>query len=386
MREYIVRFGNITSRIKDEYLKEYSESRLSKHVTSFVRRTPIKIETFHDLVVEIAELAYLNPDYMLFFRGQESLIRNRTLATLYPSIYRYELRSEIDREFKILNFASKKLVEILSRENVQIGNIEEIKRIKKMQIAILQHYEVCKTPYLDVTHSLRVACSFATNKLTDKGYIFVLALPYLTGRISVDSEDDITNMRLISICTNNAKRPFFQDGYLVGTEFTDRYYTEKNLLDFNNRLVAIYEFDNTPNFWGSNETRIINEVLYPENDPMIAICDEIKKELENRLIEEAESEDIGNFLIKWKNFEELIQLYFPEKNFAYSINSYLRNDNLNNDLRGIVKSIRNFRNDIVHKNDKIDLNKLTKYMSILEELINDLKIEKDYSKQKSLEI
>jgi len=381
MREYIVRFNNITNRIKEEYIKVYSESKSSKYVTSFVRSTPIKIETFHDLVIEIAELAYLNPDYMLFFRGQGSLIKNKTNATLYPSIYRYESKIDIDNEFEVLDYASNKLVQIINKEKIKIGNIDEIKRIKKMQYAILQHYEVCKTPYLDVTHSIRIACSFASNSNTEKGNIYVLALPYLTGRISVDSEDDITNMRLISICTNSAKRPFFQDGYLVGTEFTDKNYTKKSILDLNNRLVAIYEFDNDLSFWGSNETCVKNHVLYPENDPMIEVCNKVKAELENRVIVNASNRDIGEFLVKWIIFEEQILALSPEKNIGYSLKNLLNNEIIDYNKYEILNSIRVFRNNIVHKSSIAKSNQVNDYLRILkneienfESLINSSKI------------
>jgi len=59
--------------------------------------------------------------------------------------------------------------------------------------AILQHYGVCDTPLVDLTHSLRVAASFAhleflkaksKNKRRKYGYVMALAMPYPVGSIS----------------------------------------------------------------------------------------------------------------------------------------------------------------------------------------------------------
>ena len=69
-----------------------------------------------------------------------------------------------------------------------------------MQWSILQHYEVCGTPLIDFTHSFRVACSFAQlENESDRAYIYVFGLPYITNRISINSEHDLINIRLLSI-------------------------------------------------------------------------------------------------------------------------------------------------------------------------------------------
>jgi hypothetical protein len=99
-------------------------------------------------------------------------------------------------------------------------NIEDINKLKKfpeLQWSILQHYEVCDTPLLDLKQSLRVAASFALNWTSSEGYIFVFALPYPNGTISYFSEEELVIVRLLSVCPSEALRPHFQEGYLVGT-------------------------------------------------------------------------------------------------------------------------------------------------------------------------
>jgi hypothetical protein len=79
--------------------------------------------------------------------------------------------------------------------------------------AILQHYEVCDTPLLDVTNSLRVAASFATNNPAAEGpVLYVLGVPSLSGSITASSEQGLQIIRLSSICPPEARRPYFQEG------------------------------------------------------------------------------------------------------------------------------------------------------------------------------
>ena len=60
-------------------------------------------------------------------------------------------------------------------------------------------------------------------------------LPYITNRISVNSEQDLVNVRLLSICPPDALRPYFQEGYLAGTDEVTTDYDSKDELDFTKR-------------------------------------------------------------------------------------------------------------------------------------------------------
>ena len=118
----------------------------------------------------------------------------------YPSIYRgdYLSHAELRNRFDILDGCSKALAQLF--EENKIDGYRDVKRRKLIQWSILQHYEVCSTPLLDFTQSLRVACSFAyLNNNSDKAFVFMFGLPYLTNRISLNSEHDIVTVRLLSI-------------------------------------------------------------------------------------------------------------------------------------------------------------------------------------------
>jgi len=224
----------IQPELTDELLKHFGDP------TKIGSTAPFQVETFRDLVEHTAKLSFKNKDHLIFYRGQTTDYKNKAgSSTFYPSIYRgdYLPMRELTNRFDILEGASKALVDLFEKEEIE--GYKELKRRKAVQWSVLQHYEVCHTPYLDFTHSLRVACSFATMDNTeDFAYIFAFGLPYLTNRISINSEHDLINIRLLSICPPTAFRPYFQEGYLAGTDDITTNYDTKNELDFNNRLLA----------------------------------------------------------------------------------------------------------------------------------------------------
>ena len=230
----------------------------------------------------MAKLAILNKDYLLFFRGQGKDYKNQNgSSTFFPSIYRGRLKKdEVKLRFERLWHASVILVEAFKRK--KLDGYTDIIRKKHMPWSILQHYEVCETPLLDFTHSLRVACSFAKSRQdTDCGYIYVFALPYITNRISINSEHHIVNVRLLSICPPDALRPYYQDGYLAGTEdITTNYGGKKEQLDFKRRLIAKFQITFNINFWEEELSPIPRIALYPKGDKILTLCEEIKKFLE----------------------------------------------------------------------------------------------------------
>ena len=95
--------------------------------------------------------------------------------------------------FDVLSGAGKRLYEAFQREKIE--GASEVRRRKLIQWSILQHYEVCSTPLLDFTQSVRVSCSFALlEATTEEPYVFAFGLPYLTNRVSVNSEHDLVNV------------------------------------------------------------------------------------------------------------------------------------------------------------------------------------------------
>ncbi len=172
----------------------------------------------------------------------------------------------------LLDDMSAKLMSRLS--DVPFEGKEKLGKFPELVWAILQHYEVCDTPLIDVTSSLRVAASFALNSSPDDGHLFVFGLPHPSGSISYSVELELLNMRLLSICPPTAHRPYFQEGFLVGS-FPSRRTTRHISLDLRGRLIAKFKLVGN-SFWDNNFHSIPRNALFPNDDPFEAICRTIK--------------------------------------------------------------------------------------------------------------
>lgn len=307
------------------------------------------ISSFKDLVHHVARLSCLNKDHLLLFRGQNNDYLNKSnSSTFYPTIYRGEriTKDELELRINALNNASSTLVDLLAQEGVE--GTPEVRRRKYVQWSILQHYEVCPTPLVDFTQSLRVACSFALDGATNDPYIYVFGLPYLTNRVSINSEHDLVNIRLLSICPADALRPYFQEGYLAGTDESLDDYESKSDLDFNRRLVAKFRISSAPKFWGRGFSPIPKSALYPTGDRIDKICRQIFASANS-----TSSADIGSFLQAWSHLESYLmsQARFSKKrviNTVDAIHAIQSLGLLDSSLIERINRLRIMRNRVVH--------------------------------------
>lgn len=333
------------------------------------------IRTFRSLVEQVAKLAYLNKDYLLFYRGQKSDYLNKAnSSTFYPTIYRgdYVPQQELDFRFDKLESASKILSNLFKKNKIQ-GQYE-LRRKKLIQWSILQHYEVTETPLIDLTQSLRVACSFAQLHNKHKtAFVYVFGLPYYTNRISTNSEHDLVNVRLLSITPPEALRPYFQEGYLVGTDDITNQYDNKGELDLNNRLIAKFEIPNNNRFWGSDFKRLPETALYPKKDRIESICKEIGQEISMDLA----PKDLGSFLKIWADFEQKIK----ESAKKHKRNVYTTRDAINtlkwnnqnielHDLLVQFDGLRTFRNRLVQNPGSVSNDSLKTNLNNLKILLD----------------
>ena len=331
---------------------------LTQDLNDFISEQPVAradafpVSTFRELMEHVARLAYMNKDYLFFYRGQVRDYRNKAGAsTFYPSIYRGDRvsRTEIDLRFDILSSAARRLCDSL--REARLEGYQDVRRRRYIQWSILQHYEVCPTPLLDLTHSLRVACSFAFLS-SEKGdpYVCVFGLPYVTNRISVNSEHDIVNIRLLSICPPDALRPYYQEGYLAGTDEITTEYDSKDELDFNNRLIAKFRLRRDRTFWDKGFGVIPESALYPRGDRVREICEHIKQELGT----EVEPGRLGRFLQEWTELENLILTLARrrrEKIFSLreAITVLLKAEIVPFDFQERLDKLRRLRNRAVHE-------------------------------------
>jgi hypothetical protein len=255
---------------------------------SDVRKGPgHRVGSYLELATKIAELQFRNLEYVLLFRGQSKDHQNvQKNTSLKPSLFRPVGKknpnaNQLTQRFQTLERAENALLFHYEQEGL-LGK-ERLKRHRILRWSILQHYEVCYTPLLDVTHSLRIAASFASDANPNEAFVFVLGVPNLSGAITVSAEAGLQIVRLSSVCPPTAVRPHIQEGYLLG-EYPDLGgYDQKELyhhyeIDFGRRLIAKFCFD-PQTLWKNNAfPRVEHDALYPpeEKDPLCRLVGAVK--------------------------------------------------------------------------------------------------------------
>ena len=234
------------------------------------------VTSFEELFDKIAKLAFENPNILLFYRGQSKDFKvgagNSERTSLLPTIYRKLSSSqELKMRWMKLRNAENILYTKLKSTPSYKDKYKSIIRKKIVLWSILQHYEVTETPLIDITQSLRVACSFAAmGNVSEYAYIYIIGLPYYTNRISVNSEEYLTNVRLLSIAPPDAKRPYLQEGFLVGEdEFDSVIMGKKEECDLARRLI--YKFKIPVNELIKGDYLLVQEKLLPQDDPIALI-------------------------------------------------------------------------------------------------------------------
>ncbi|QOZ23605.1 FRG domain-containing protein [Bradyrhizobium sp. CCBAU 51753] len=248
-----------------------------------------RVGSYVELATKIAELQFRNRDHVLLFRGQGTDHRNvKGNSSLKPSLFRGG-RGNPDRvtlveRFERLKRAEQILIAEYAKE--KLLGVDRLKRHHLLRWSILQHYEVCSTPLLDVTHSVRIAASFASLAETDTAFLYVLGVPNLSGANTASAEAGLQIVRLSSVCPPSAVRPHLQEGYLLGEypdmtgyERKENYYPYE--MDFGRRLVAKFSFK-PASFWKNDDfPRVARSALYPseKSDPVYRLALGVKKRL-----------------------------------------------------------------------------------------------------------
>lgn len=227
------------------------------------------VHDFHELVKLVAQLGVNNSKYNLLFRGQTFDYKDKNERTIiYPRICR-PAQSE-DGKYKKAIYTST----IKKRWDYLNGLIKHFRGpsqffmpnryFDEYHMALFQHYGICHTPLIDLTQSLRVAASFALMG-KETGFVYAFGLPFPQGSISHFVDIEMTMVKLQSVCPDNALRPHYQEGYLVGRlPFFPKKFGGDNLA---RRLIGKYLVDNKyGNFWNEDFMPIPNEALMPTVD------------------------------------------------------------------------------------------------------------------------
>jgi hypothetical protein len=359
--------------------------KLTKDLERFIgdrevwRAPAYSVRSYRELVEHTARLSYANRNHLIFFRGQSADFQSKAGgSTLYPAIYRGEslALAELDFRLRVLDSACKELIQLFEEQRVE--GWRDIGKKKYVQWSILQHYEVAATPLFDVTHSLRVACSFAQlSNDGEFGYVYALGFPYPTNRISINSEEEIVNIRLLSICPPQALRPYFQEGYMAGTPDVTSNYDSKTELDFRNRLIAKFEIPIGGSFWGRSFSALPGSALYPVRDKVRELCNQIPARTDKQ---ELASGEIGNLIVEWARVEEEIKArarkiatrVLPVRD---AIEVLHQRGAISNSTVQSLNAVRIVRNAAAHHPDRTDPSEISKALSRLRPLSKILSAE-----------
>ncbi len=405
-------------QITPNFPKSFIEAGIDKD--NYLSNDGLEVADFSELRQKIAELSCLHPDSVLFFRGQHTdhkrlYGKKGEASTFFPSIYRGNLKTgELLERWNKLEVATQYLVEKLKllpdSDNEEFGFL----KLKKLaQWSILQHYEVVATPLLDVTQSLRVACSFAElGRKSDYAYIYAFAIPYPTGRISINSEHYLTNIRLLSVVPSSVKRPHNQEGYLLGEDEMIKSDKISDEYDFRRRAIAKFKIylGEGSEFWGLEPYKdrpLLENELYPDkndnSDSLADICKEIKTTIESISSKTSLSNDkTALFLDLWRNIEAYLfgfQWQVQGDGNPTVLKSLMTLRNYNKDDKSIliltenINNLRIMRNNMVHYSgsNTIDIDKMIYSASmIIEDLESKIPGIKDmansYQKKKSQQL
>lgn len=270
---------NLVRREAGKELKEWSKPTL---IEDILKSEPYAVASYDELVRNVAQIHHRNRNFTLFYRGQSADHREDGKTIIVPSIYRKKegkSKLQLKENFKKLEHFSDALKAKLNTQEKKLAGTLMLNKYPEIAWSVLQHYGVCATPLLDLSHSLHVACSFAFDGNSGKtGVIYVLGMPFATDALGYNSYEELVNIRLLSVCPPQAQRPFFQEGFLAGA-FPNYKLDEParvNQFDFGRRLVAKFEIPINDDFWGAGFTQIPNQKLYPPDDKMLDITLQIK--------------------------------------------------------------------------------------------------------------
>jgi hypothetical protein len=233
------------------------------------------VVNYLELAAKIAELQFRNPSHVLFFRGQSADHKSvKGYSSLKSSIFRPPMgnttitRKLIAHRYECLAIAEKMLAARFKALK-RLGTMR-VQRQRLLRWSILQHYEVCDTPLLDVSQSLRIGASFASLNDTDEAFLYALAVPNISGTITASVEAGIQVVRLAGACPPAALRPHVQEGFLLG-EYPDVASADQIAnykpfqFDFGLRIIGKFRFS-PKRFWrDDNFPKITPAALYPQS-------------------------------------------------------------------------------------------------------------------------
>jgi hypothetical protein len=250
---------------------------------------PLVARTYADLVSIVSFLSVMNKRHSLHFRGQgedwplkPTMFRSTWVS---PSKRRHEIPNDPEARQRIWLHLNEDISTIVHRvcDKLPMPRRATLKMFREAVWAVAQHYDLWPTPLIDITPNLRIAASFALWSAQGRGLIYVTAMPPSTNSVTYDADQHVVLARLQAVCPPVAKRPHYQDGFLVGRfpfagpnpNQIDR--DPPNVSDLSRRLVAkiklvdgagdgVRESKGRSGFWTKDFPRMSARSLMPTAD------------------------------------------------------------------------------------------------------------------------
>lgn len=276
-KRYFMKAGGTLEAITNIILPERLREHFGENSMRAVRKgSPFKVGSFSELIRMTAEVSCRNPSIMTLYRGQRSDWRSNRGSMLLPSLFRWsgekepsqaEIYARTNRLRKMASALLKAVDEAIKNGEIDEASVNhrQLSRRHGLVWAVLQHYGYCPTPYLDVTQSLRMACMFALDgaREQDRPCVYVLGFPFVYDKFFRDSNAELSVTRLLSAMPPVAKRAYYQEGYLVGSELDLTQYTPKH--DVSQRLLAKFELTGNRDDWIRELSTFARQDVYSED-------------------------------------------------------------------------------------------------------------------------
>jgi len=247
------------------------------------------ISNFRELIDEVAIVTLNNKSFEMFYRGQKNDYLNnqgvfykdrKQKSTILPAICRPDKKPDGTIKYSIRKKNVAKRYKYLYDLIDYINQHNRSRLPYEYYMSLFQHYEIARTPLIDITQSLRVASTFALDN-SKMGFLYVFGLPFPNQSISYYTDLGIILLKLQNVVSVNAVRPRYQEGYLVGKfPFSN---TKTVSDDLSNRMVAKFKLDNSNGgFWDKDFQPMPKDVLFPKNDIIEQELKEYKKQFDEK--------------------------------------------------------------------------------------------------------
>jgi FRG domain-containing protein len=242
------------------------------------RSSGVQVNLFRQLLVNLAELGVANPDHAILLRGQRNDHRDANgLSLVNPTIFRPQSRNLSELESQLTDAQQMLRAEVGSREQIPDAEKSALTSPLIAQ-AILQHYEVVPTPWLDLTDSAHMAAHFGLG-----GLIYAFAIPRDRMLFSRRAASGLVCRSLSSLCPSCAWRPHFQRAFVLANI--------RPSIDENNPPIAAFAPDLSQYLlckfqisWSQFQAELQlhfgapqSQAVSPPADPMRNICQTIRE-------------------------------------------------------------------------------------------------------------